>query len=350
MRQAWSSRRRRTPLVVALAALLALAAARTGPASDAAGWCVAVWYPSSEHPAGADSIVANADVIDVVHPFWYTPDAAGGVLERRSAQAEAQLAAWRAAGLLVLPSIFSGIPQVIGPDLRASHVAAIVELVERNDYDGIDIDYEMFPLATRDDFSRFVEELAAELHARGRLLAVTVHAKSEDRPAAESAAAQDWQRLAAAADIFNLMTYDYTNRNEPPGPVTSNAWLEGVVAYAGTTTALAKVRAGLPFYGYSWTRGRPPARAFTYEAAARMVEQFSLPTHRDPLGHELVVELDAPGLPRQNVFVSDAQTTAARLELLPADLGGVAIWGLGGEDPRQWELLRARRPAPCGLR
>src|SRR5690606_35298339 len=128
-------------------------------------------------------------------------------------------------------------------------VKAIAELVEANGYDGIDIDYEMFPLETRESFALFVEELAAALHANGRLLAVTVHAKTEDRPPFAGTAVQDWTRLAAAADMFNLMTYDYNNRNEPPCPVADIGWVGDVVSYALTVAPPQKVRVGLPFYG-----------------------------------------------------------------------------------------------------
>src|SRR5690606_7338449 len=135
--------------------------------------------------------------IDIVHPFWYTPDASGGLLDHSGPNAAEQLGRWRAAGVLVVPSIFSGHAGCLADDLRPAHVKAIAELVEANGYDGIDIDYEMFPLETRESFALFVEELAAALHANGRLLAVTVHAKTEDRPPFAGAAAQDWTRLAA---------------------------------------------------------------------------------------------------------------------------------------------------------
>lgn len=335
----------RAALLSAACLLLGFAAAQAGES-----WCVAVWYPSSEHPGGAEAILANSDVIDIVHPFWFTPDATGALLDQGGSRAAEQVAEWHAAGQLVLPSVFAGHWGYLSDELRPAHVAGIVDLVETRGYDGIDIDYEMFAYETRDVFSTFIEELGAALHANGRLLAVTVHAKTLDQSPFPSAAAQDWVRLAAVADMFNLMTYDYTNRNEPPGPVASIPWAVEVVEYALTTTTGAdKVRLGLPFYGYSWRRGRPPATATTWEAADRMVTQFGLTVERDPLGQELAIELNVTGLPRQQVYVSDAATTVARLAAAPAT-GGVAIWGIGGEDPAQWQVLREQRPAPCALR
>ncbi len=337
-------------LLAGVLALLGAAAAQSDSEDPRSSWCVAVWYPSSEHPAGAANLAANLDVIDVVHAFWFTPDATGNLIDRSGADADEKVATWRAAGALVVPSIFAGHSTFLAEELVDEHVAEIAALVDGRGFDGIDIDYEGFPFETREPFSRFVEALATEMHARGKLLFVTVHAKTEDLPPYSGSAAQDWARLTAAADVFNLMTYDYTNRNEPPGPIADLAWVDQVVEYAASVTDLDKVVVGIPFYAYSWNRGRPPAVAATWEAADRMVRQFSLSPTRDPASGELHVELRVTGLPRQDLFVSDAATTAGRLERLPEGSGGVAIWGIGGEDPANWEVLRRARPASCHLR
>ena len=339
-----------TRLVSRFVAVLAALVLGAASAQPAASWCVAVWYPSSEHPGGAASLAANLDLIDIVHAFWFTPDATGKLIDRSGSDADEKVATWRAAGVLVVPSVFSGHSTFLAEDLVQEHIAQILALVDERGFDGIDLDYEGFPVDTREPFSRFVEVLADELHARGKLLFVTVHAKTEDITPYSGSTAQDWPRLTAAADVFNLMTYDYTNRNEPPGPVADLAWVDQVVAYADSVTDLGKVVVGLPFYGYSWNRGRPPAVATTWEAADRMVRQFSLAPERDAASGELHIELRVTGLPRQDLFVSDAETTAGRLERLPEHTGGVAIWGIGGEDPANWEVLRRARPASCGLR
>lgn len=310
---------------------------------EISSWCVSVWYPSSDDPGGADSILNNADVIHVVNPFWYTPAADGTLLAQPEAENAAQLAAWRERDLVILPSIFASLWTMLATEeSRAAHVDEIVDLVERMDYDGIDIDYEGFAASTRDDFSDLIEALAEALHANERLLSVTVHAKTGDEGVWEGAAAQDWVRLAAVADIFNIMTYDYTNRNEPPGPIAPLEWTMDVLAYAETVTDLSKVRLGLPFYGYSWLRGRPPATTVTWAAAQRLITSFSLDVTRD--ASEGRIDLDVRSLPDQTMYFIDAASVTERLdaaaERFPS-LGGVAIWGLGGEDPAVWDVMRA---------
>jgi len=340
-------------LLLAFLALIFPAAAQetdtaTTPESS---FCVSVWYPSSEHPGGYDSLMDNLDVIDVVHPFWYNPAPDGGLLATNGAEDPEKLAAWREAGLLILPSIFSGISHVIMDEtVREAHIQTITETVVRFDYDGIDIDYEGFALNTREPFSAFVEGLSAALHAEGKLLYVTVHPKTDDAGAWEATAAQDWARISAAADVVNIMTYDYTSRNEPPGPISPNAWVSDVLGYAETMGGVAHFRVGLPFYGYGWTRGRPPASAITYEAVMRTVETFGLETTRDPESGEIVAELKQRGLPSRTVYLEDAQSVSNRLTPvidLYHSLGGAAIWGIGGEDPALWDVLRDLRPAQC---
>lgn len=318
----------------------------TAQEPPAASWCVSVWYPSSEHPGGYDSLLANLDVIDEVNPFWYQPNPDGSLSPINDAGDAEKLAAWRAAGLRILPTVvtFGGSAAIATPDLRAAHVAAIVALVEAQAYDGIDIDYESFAPETRDDFSAFIEELAAALHAHDRRLSVTVHAKTANASTWwPGAAAQDWPRLAPPVDIFRVMTYDYHSSVDEPGPIGPPAWASDVLAYAATVTDLSKVRLGLHFYGLNWPR-RGRATTTTWEAVQRWVGSFGLEVQRDPADREAWVAIDVQGLPRQTIYVADATALAYKLDRIRAaypDLGGVAIWGLGGEDPANWDVLRA---------
>ena len=231
-------------------------AAQSAAQDDDPSWCVSVWYPSAEHPGGMDSILNNLDAIHEVNPFWYAAAADGRLLTSPGAEDTEKLQTWREAGLLILPTIAHASAFAIGDDLRAEHLETIVALVEQWDYDGIDIDYESFPLATRDDFSEFIETLSARLHANGRLLSIAVHAKTVDQSPYEGAAAQDWTRLAPAVDFFKIMTYDFTSgASRQPGPIGPPEWSRDVLAYAATVTDLGKVRLGLHFYGYRWQRG-----------------------------------------------------------------------------------------------
>ena len=318
----------------------------------ARNWCVSAWYPSSEHAGGYDTLMRHIDALDEINPFWYAAAPDGALVKAPEAEDAAKLAAWREAGVLILPTIANAAPQAVRSETRAAHIAHIVALVERMNYDGIDIDYESFPLSTRDDFSAFVEVLSAELHARGRLLSVAVHAKTSDRGTWEGAAAQDWARLAAAVDVFRIMAYDYHHRASPEaGPIGPPQWAADVLGYAATVTDLSKVRLGLHFYGYRWQRGQ--VATITWESFQHTVDSFGLTVARDPADREAYVQFKVRGLPAQTIYVADAVGLAYKLDVLLSaypDLGGVAIWGIGGEDPQLWDVLRARHTRDCALR
>lgn len=307
------------------------------------GWCVSVWYPSSDHPGGAETLLANVPTISEVNPFWYSPLPDGQLLAHEGSEDAAMLSAWREAGLLIVPSIFSSIFNMLETEeLRAIHVAAIVDTVERMDYDGIDLDYEGFPLSTREPFSLFSEALAEALHANGRLLSITVHAKVDDINAWESARAQDWERLAPVSDIFRIMTYDYTNRNEPPGPIAPTVWVKDVLAYAESLTDLERVRMGLHFYGYTWQRGNPPAMTVAWASISNYIDRFELEFTRNSDDMEAMLDFKLTGLPRQVVVIADPIGLDFKLRQIAEEfpsLGGVAIWGIGGEHPDLWGVL-----------
>ncbi len=184
-------------------------------------------------------------------------------------------------GLRIVPSIVNGgfdaqrVSLVVNdPARRAQHIADILALVNDNDYDGIDIDYESLNPTDRDAFSLFIEELALALHAEGKLLSIAVHAKTDDAGAWSGAAAQDWTRLGAAVDSFKIMTYDYHNGASEAGPIAPLDWVDAVLSYAATVVPPEKTSMGVPVYGYNWTGSRAPepqlaASAATGRAAGR---------------------------------------------------------------------------------
>lgn len=308
-------------------------------------FCVSVWYyPSAAFIGGYDALMDNQDVIDEVNPFWYNPLADGTLQPVPEAENADQLRAWREAGFKIVPTIFSSISMIIADEtIRTTHVQAIRAMVLAMDYDGIDIDYEGFPANTRENFSLFIEELAAVMHAEGRELSVTVHAKTDDLGAWEGTAAQDWSRLAPAADTFRIMTYDYTNRNEPPGPISPLRWVIDVLAYAETVVDLSKVRMGVHFYGYTWQRGTPPAQTITWSSIQNWMNNLGAEIQRDPVDMEAFLDFRVTGLPRQTVYVADPIGLDFKLEHITAafpTLGGVSIWGIGGEHPGLWDTLR----------
>ena len=223
------------------------------------------------------------------------------------------------------------------PARRAQHVQDLVALVTANGFDGLDLDYESLNPEDRDDFSLFVEELAAALHARNKLLSIAVHPKTAEPGTWNGPQAQDYARLGAAVDEFKIMTYDYHWSTSEAGPIAPLDWVDQVLAYAATVVPPEKTYLGVPFYGYDWTgsTGEP----LNWRQATKLASQNNAELQRDASSGEAWFTY---GDGRHTAYFNDAETLRQRLqsafERHPA-LAGVAIWALGGEDPENWSVL-----------
>jgi spore germination protein YaaH len=228
------------------------------------------------------------------------------------------------------------------PERRKQHIAVIMDEVRTFGYDGFDIDYETLPPDVRPAYSDFMRELGAALHAEGKLLTVAVHAKSTDDGGLGGF--QDWKLLGEVCDRVRIMTYDFHWRGGGPGPIAPLSWVAEVSEYARTVVPAAKVQVGVPFYAYNWGRGSE-ALAQTWTEVQQLID-----LHKPEVNLQ---ERDASGPVEESWFTyrdgRDVRTVwfasyralQAKLELVQEqDLGGVAIWRLGNEDPRNWNVVR----------
>ncbi|HET6315824.1 MAG TPA: hypothetical protein VFG86_05155, partial [Chloroflexota bacterium] len=105
---------------------------------------------------------------------------------------------------------------LVNAQTRRAHVQAISALVAQNSLPGVQLDYRGLLPDIRDMFSRFVQELSGELHARGKTLSVRVPLPTQLSDDDFESGAYDWQALGAAADALQV-----------PAPASANAYKPG---------------------------------------------------------------------------------------------------------------------------
>lgn len=307
---------------------------------------VSAWVPYWDRDRVRTSFAAHAADLDEVNFFWYEVQPDGSLRAFPGAEDAALLAVARTHNLRLLPTImndFDG-PRVAAliadETTRTAHVQAIVALVERMDYDGVDVDYEALPAEARDDFSAFIEALGTELHAHDRLLSIAIHPKTDDRGTWHGTRAQDWPRLGTAVDEFKVMTYDYHWSASSSGPIAPFAWVDGVLAYAEQTVPAGKIWMGLPFYGHDWVGEK--GKGLVWATAEGLIGRHRATTHRDPSSGEIYFSYAVGGV-RHTVYIPDAQAVALkvrRAQQRHPGVAGLAIWRLGGESPEHWAAVR----------
>jgi len=308
---------------------------------------VTAWLTSTSPSLDA---ALKARVLDEIDCDWYTIGADGSVGTR--AENLDLVARARSGGLQVFATVtnrpdsrgsFTG---AIARDILSSPaterhaVQSLVQLAVGKGYDGIDIDWELVPLAQRDAFSRFMGELATALHARHRLLSVAVFPKTSEPGTWDSQKVFDYKALGAAVDELKIMTYSDSGPWGAPGPQAPLAWTRSVLSFANTLVPARKIFMGLPFYGFDWHGGTATALQAANVAALVAAHHYSV-AHDAASGEADLSYTDSQGQTHV-LWYQDRQSIAAKVSLLHTKLpgiGGLAIWQLGGEDPGFWSVI-----------
>ena len=408
-------------VMAALAAVLVLGvgsspARADGPAPKRiiSGW-LPYWLTSSAKPQGVAVATGNADLLTDVSPFWFsaTKRAGGGVqvgfngnFGNAAANAAWTVGQLKGAGIPVLPSIADGSGKgtmaaaLADPTLRAQHVADIVALVNANGYDGIDLDYEVFAFtdgnaswaATQPNWTQFVTDLAAALHAQGKQLSVTIPPPCGQNSVCGPQAGYWVYNIGAIGQVVDrvrIMAYDY--HVSTPGPIAPIGWGRAITQYATSVMPASKVWLGVPTYGRTWT-AKDAAGKYQLSGTcpkSGSAAYTSLTSPSSVAGSDVAGVLAAAGItPDKIVFDAASQEstvtypknvtwtdgagaqqvcTATRIMWFGSPqavtvrtglvgefgLGGAAFWTIGGEDPAQWGALRgyavSLNPAPSSV-
>ena len=231
------------------------------------------WVPYWNAPEGRQGFTSAASpMFGDISPFFYSAQPDGTIaLVGSASQLKTTVDAAQSRGIKVLPTITDGSGKWIMATVilanttsRTLHVQNIVKLVMDGGFDGIDLDYEGFAFSDGQDswattqpvWVAFVTELAAALHANGKLLSVTIPPTwlAGGAPTGYPVYAQ--ASIAPVVDRLRLMVYDWSVSS--PGPISPMSWLNQVMTYTNAAIPAAsdrlKLQLGVPSYGRDWGR------------------------------------------------------------------------------------------------
>lgn len=348
------------------------------------------WIPYYSMKTSLPAALNNADLIKEVMPFWYTLKFNGKTKEafvsdlyvrgNPSIPIATPLAAMRAAGFLIIPTITDGTEKLVlsnllaNPTSRTQIAKTLHSYVMVNNFDGIDLDFEGFAFVdgnstwakTAPGWVALVKELSALLRADNKLLSVSTPYNFNPAERQKGYTVYAWPQIAPFIDRLRIMTYDYSVSKV--GPIGPLAWTEKTVAYAASIMPASKVYLGLAGYGRDWVTkvdGVCPApfanaikvgaKAATFvmrDAAALAASYQVTPVFDAKFGEATFTYTKsyegttADGrsticTATRTAWYQNAQSYKLRSELVAKyKLGGVTAWTLGMEEPLAMEAIR----------
>lgn len=234
---------------------------------------VSGWIPYWRDSQGIKDAKKNIKDIDVIYPFSYVLKDDGTLNDL----ADMDSSEWKkfvkyahSKDVKVVPTIMSSdggsVHNTLSyPKLRKKHIEEIVDMVEKGNYDGVDIDYEAKLTSTIDHFSAFLTELKEAL-GEDKMLACTIEARTPPDSLYKDVPnpllySNDFEVISDVCDTVEIMAYDQQRAdlklNEkrsgaPYIPVADVEWVEKVVKLALQDIPAEKIFLGVPTYGRHW--------------------------------------------------------------------------------------------------
>jgi spore germination protein YaaH len=303
------------------------------------------YLPSWDLERSQASLRDHQRLVGRLSPVWFELRADGRMVVRRAGALDAGvLSIVRDRRIALVPTVTNDVDRsrvhtmLASATTRRRHADQLVALATRSSFAGISIDYEDIDPADRTRFVSLLQELGRRLRARDMVLNVDVPAATSSAADAIGANAYDLAAIGAAADEVRVLAYDYSTPCSGSGPIAPIGWVRQVVAHTIEYVPRRKVVLGIPLYGYDWARtGCAQSRAWTDTDALRRDHAGTLGWSNPFQARQLRYQV---GAERHLVWFEDARATAAKLRIAHDErLRGVALWRLGGEDPRTWAML-----------
>ncbi len=286
-------------------------------------------------PGSWPSLQAHASQMQIVSPYWYRIDASGSLTADNTDRHVVTFSHQKK--LRVWPLIGNaGTNPMYSTPTRTAMTKTIMNLVQKYNYDGAFIDFELLAPYSRDDLSTFLNDLGQEMHKLGKGVGVAVFPKVGVSKSITDP--YDYPALGTVTDAVVIMAYDHHYDGGPPGAVAPLPWVKQNLGFALQHIPKARIYLGVAAYGYDWTQGGSTTTVSTLQAQALLTKYGIQPTW-DPSAQEYHFHYVDNG--SHDVWYEDERSFDTKLGLAKSThIGGLALWRLGYESPAIWARLR----------
>ncbi|MGN0729498.1 glycosyl hydrolase family 18 protein [Treponema sp.] len=222
---------------------------------------------------------------------------------------------------------------VLDPKYRVSKKIIRTLAEAAQDFDGLQIDFELVPARDAENFRNFLKALKKSIG--NKTLSVCVPARTKK----VSNDVYDYSLIEPYADRIFIMAYDQHWATSAPGPVSGMDWLKRITEHTLSELPAEKAIMGLPFYGRTWAEPNF-SKAWYHSGITRILSENSNPEiqRTEEIPHfEFKTEVTVKG------WFDDCQSLEARCRMLmEKSVPNAGFWRIGQEDREFWNLFSSQ--------
>ena len=297
------------------------------------------------YAGGFQELKENAPLFSDVALRWFETDANGNLFYEYQDNYGQVLDFLRSKGIKTHASVMfmdkAGLHTLLAnPQLRAKLIDQLYNEVQKNNYDGVDIDFEFISSSDTNYFTIFLQELKDRLGSNKELSAAVFARTSTDN----WPTGYDYKAIGQIVDKMVVMTYDYHYKTSAPGPIAPLWWVNNVINYMISTAHIpaSKLLLGVATYGYNWGSGLNTTTVTlnnlnSIKSSYRVTEHFDYAsmspyytyTDGNGIAHQIWLENKLSLNEKWNAAVDN-------------NLGGISFWRIGNGFADLYSLLEEK--------
>lgn len=221
---------------------------------------------------------------------------------------------------------------------RKAIVQKLSAYVDKYQLDGINVDFEGFSPADRNNFTLFIQELSAALHAKGAVVSVDIPPDTKT----DWSEPYDFAKLAKSADYLVVMAYEEHWVGGPKaGSVASLPWLKKVIVDLLDKVPAQKLIVGLPLYTRDWyqAKGSLQSTDLTIPASYQLLSQYRASTVWDASIGQYRSTYQKQGV-THTIWLEESRSMGLKVQAsLEWQIPGLAYWYVGSESTDMWTAI-----------
>ncbi len=227
------------------------------------------------------------------------------------------------------------------PENRKEFSENLLELIEKYNFDGVNIDIEDAFVDDKERISLLYKEIANTITPKGYYLSASIPSRISDEPFNPFSDPFDYAAIGKSVDQFVVMLYnEFGWPGSPPGPPVTAGWMDKVLRYTLTRVPAEKVVAAVSVFGFDFNTTTGKVTYVTYDAATKLAEKYNKEITFDEERETPTFSYTDDEGNKHEVWFEDAQSIKAKADLAwKLGIDGLALWRLGMEDIGIWTML-----------